>query len=209
MDAGLAGLLGGVIGAAVGAMGTTAGAWITGRKAEAQARVQAEAQIAVARMQHKVDHVQQQRDARLAAYTDLLRSSRALNDGLRRGARQAIREAGGACLLDGGPELARFAERGRELTEDARVMGERWETVCVLGPTRVVATASELTGAVSFHMGIYGAFVADVLRANRSGEPIQEVPPDLGQAHAQAVQASEDFLFSVRAVLDLIGVDSA
>ncbi|MFG2524582.1 hypothetical protein [Streptomyces sp. NPDC048527] len=209
MDAGLTGLLGGVIGAAVGAMGTTAGAWIAGRKAETQARVQAETQIALARMQHKVDHVQQQRDARRAAYTELLRSSRALNVELRRCARQAIREAQGARLPDGGPGLTWFMESGRELREGATVMGEYWETACVLGPNGVVATSSEVTGAVSCHLGTYGRFVADVLRANRAGEPIQEVPPELEQAHAQVVQACENFLFSVRGVLDLDGVDSA
>ncbi|MET9443110.1 hypothetical protein [Streptomyces sp. NPDC006610] len=46
MDAGLAGLLGGVIGAAVGAIGATASAYITGRKAEQQARIQVQAQLA-------------------------------------------------------------------------------------------------------------------------------------------------------------------
>ncbi|MEU9122829.1 hypothetical protein AB0C96_23695 [Streptomyces sp. NPDC048506] len=79
MDAGLTGLLGGVIGAAVGALGTTAGAWITGRKAEAQARIQADAlreqtrqhvnaQLEQARLQVKASHYLDRREPRAQTY---------------------------------------------------------------------------------------------------------------------------------------------
>lgn len=72
MDAGLTGLLGGVIGAAVGALGTTAGAWITGRKAETQAHVQAQAQLAQIRMQLHADHVRAHNESRRAVYADFI-----------------------------------------------------------------------------------------------------------------------------------------
>lgn len=60
MDAGLAGLLGGVIGATVGGVFSTVSAHLTGRKAEQQARIQADAQFEQARIQAHVQLTQAQ-----------------------------------------------------------------------------------------------------------------------------------------------------
>lgn len=68
MDAGLAGLLGGIIGAAVGALGATASAWITGRKAEQQAKIQSEAQLGQARLQIDAERTRALRESRKSAY---------------------------------------------------------------------------------------------------------------------------------------------
>ncbi|MEU2872985.1 hypothetical protein ABZ769_27940 [Streptomyces olivoreticuli] len=72
MDAGLAGMLGGVIGAAVGGFFTTAAAYVTGHKAERQARLQVEAQHEQQRQQHRVEHLRERREPRAQAYTNLL-----------------------------------------------------------------------------------------------------------------------------------------
>jgi hypothetical protein len=72
MDAGLAGLLGGVIGAAVGAIGATASAYITGRKAEQQARIQVQAQLAQAQWQLRLEYLNQRHEPRAQAYTAVL-----------------------------------------------------------------------------------------------------------------------------------------
>ncbi|MDQ1013529.1 hypothetical protein [Streptomyces afghaniensis] len=72
MDAGLAGLLGGVIGAAVGALGAAGSAYITARKAEQQARVQAQTQLAQAQLQLRLEHLNQRREPRAQAYTAVL-----------------------------------------------------------------------------------------------------------------------------------------
>ncbi|MEV7153397.1 hypothetical protein AB0N77_02055 [Streptomyces misionensis] len=63
MDAGLAGLLGGVIGATVGGIFSTVSAHLTGRKAEQQARIQANSQLEQARMQAQVQLAQAQAQA--------------------------------------------------------------------------------------------------------------------------------------------------
>jgi hypothetical protein len=72
MDAGLAGLLGGVIGAAVGALGAAGSAFITARKAEQQVRVQAQTQLAQAQLQLRLEHLNQRREPRAQAYTAVL-----------------------------------------------------------------------------------------------------------------------------------------
>ncbi|MFE4961638.1 hypothetical protein [Streptomyces sp. NPDC056660] len=72
MDAGLAGLLGGVIGAAVGAVGAIASAVITGNKSERLARLQVEAQIAQAELQVRAGYAQQQVGTRIEAHSKLL-----------------------------------------------------------------------------------------------------------------------------------------
>ncbi|MFB6772804.1 hypothetical protein [Streptomyces sp. NPDC056337] len=72
MDAGLAGLLGGVIGAAVGAIGAAGAAYITARKAEQQARLQAQTQLAQAQLQLRLEHLNQRREPRAQAYTAVL-----------------------------------------------------------------------------------------------------------------------------------------
>lgn len=72
MDAGLAGLLGGVIGAAVGAIGATASAYITGRKAEQQTRIQTQAQLAQAHWQLRLEYLNQRHEPRAQAYTAVL-----------------------------------------------------------------------------------------------------------------------------------------
>jgi len=72
MDAGLAGLLGGVIGAAVGALGAAGSAFITARKGEQQARVQAQTQLAQAQLQLRLEHLNQRREPRAQAYTAVL-----------------------------------------------------------------------------------------------------------------------------------------
>lgn len=98
MDAGLAGLLGGVIGAAVGALGTTAGAWITGRKAETQARIQAdalreqtrqqvEAQLEQVRLQVKSSHYLDRRESRAQAYAAFVNILTDLEKALRNASR--------------------------------------------------------------------------------------------------------------------------
>lgn len=63
MDAGLAGLLGGVIGATVGGIFSTVSAHLTGRKAEQQARIQADAQLEQAKIQAQVQLAQAQAQA--------------------------------------------------------------------------------------------------------------------------------------------------
>ncbi|WP_435212664.1 hypothetical protein [Streptomyces sp. bgisy034] len=72
MDAGLAGLLGGVIGAAVGGLFTTTAAYLTGRKAEQQTRLQLEAQRERQREQLQSEHVRERREPRAQAYTSFL-----------------------------------------------------------------------------------------------------------------------------------------
>ncbi|MGA4950940.1 hypothetical protein [Streptomyces lydicamycinicus] len=72
MDAGLAGLLGGVIGAAVGALGAAGSAYITGRKAEQQTRLHVQAQLAQAQWQLRLEHLNQRREPRAQAYAEVL-----------------------------------------------------------------------------------------------------------------------------------------
>ncbi|MEU6965040.1 hypothetical protein [Streptomyces chrestomyceticus] len=72
MDAGLAGLLGGVIGAAVGALGAAGSAYITGRKSEQQARLHVQAQQAQAQWQLRLEHLNQRREPRAQAYAAVL-----------------------------------------------------------------------------------------------------------------------------------------
>jgi CBS-domain-containing membrane protein len=72
MDAGLAGLLGGVIGATVGAVGAIASAVITGNKGERLARLQIEAQLAQAELQARTSYTQQQAGTRREAHVNLL-----------------------------------------------------------------------------------------------------------------------------------------
>ncbi|MER7692627.1 hypothetical protein [Streptomyces sp. NPDC097610] len=72
MDAGLAGLLGGVIGAAVGALGAAGSAYITGRKAEQQARITAQTQLTQAQWQLRLEYLNQRHDPRAQAYTAVL-----------------------------------------------------------------------------------------------------------------------------------------
>ncbi|MFH8470390.1 hypothetical protein [Streptomyces sp. NPDC017991] len=72
MDAGLAGLLGGVIGAAVGALGAAGAACITARKAEQQARVQAQTHLVQAQLQLRLEHLNQRREPRAQSYTAVL-----------------------------------------------------------------------------------------------------------------------------------------
>jgi hypothetical protein len=72
MDAGLAGLLGGVIGAAVGSLGAIASAVITGSRSERLARLQIQAQTEQAKMQIRASHIQTQVGQQAAAHTQLL-----------------------------------------------------------------------------------------------------------------------------------------
>jgi len=72
MDAGLAGLLGGVIGAAVGSIGAIASAVITGSRSERLARLQIQAQTEQAKMQIRASHIQTQVGQQAAAHTQLL-----------------------------------------------------------------------------------------------------------------------------------------
>jgi hypothetical protein len=67
MDAGLAGLLGGVIGATVGGIFSAISAHLTGRKAEQQARIQANSQLEQARIQAQVQLAQAQAQAAQAS----------------------------------------------------------------------------------------------------------------------------------------------
>ncbi|MCX4433945.1 MULTISPECIES: hypothetical protein [Streptomyces] len=177
MDAGLAGLLGGVLGAAVGSLGATASAYISGRKAEQQARVQAEAQLTQVRLQLHSEQLQQRREPRVQAYaallalaTDMLRMA---NDSM------AAIEIGDFATPEAlaGSALSRIEDLEPLLT---RVLLE--------GPESMVAPASQLRDALHFAW------------------PVEEFPTDMGQLgefRDQAEEAIKVFLSSARSALDL------
>lgn len=83
MDAGVAALLGGLIGATGGALGAMASAHIAGRKIEQQARIQARAQLDQARMQVRASHLQQLLGAREQRHAEYLGCCLQMIDALR------------------------------------------------------------------------------------------------------------------------------
>ncbi|MCG7206557.1 hypothetical protein [Streptomyces arenae] len=148
MDAGLAGLLGGVIGAAVGAVGATASAWITGRKAEQQAKIQSETQLGQARLQIDAERTRALREARKSAYLAFAEGWSQVHGTLG----EAAVKLGGIAASDPPEEREERRQTARRLWNEARALHSHlsrlMHVVFVEGPLRMADAAQVASGAL-------------------------------------------------------------
>ncbi|MFD8371113.1 hypothetical protein ACFV2Z_10125 [Streptomyces sp. NPDC059688] len=151
MDAGLAGLLGGVIGAAVGAVGATASAWITGTKAEQQAAIQSETQLRQARLQIAAERTRALRESRKSAYLGFAEGCHLVHSALS----DAGIKLGGIAASDPPEEREERRQAARRLWNEARTLNRRLDRlqhiVFVEGPSEMGAAAQAATAALVPH----------------------------------------------------------
>ncbi|MFF5483453.1 hypothetical protein ACFY5C_39915 [Streptomyces sp. NPDC012935] len=202
MDAGFAGLLGGVIGAAVGAVGATASAWITGRKAEQQAKIQSETQLGQARLQIEADRARALSDSRKSAYLAFAEGwsqvHRALGD--------AAIKLGGIAASDPPEEREERRQAARRLWNEARALNEHlsrlMHVIFVEGPFPMANGAQAATGAL---VDDFGA-VIDWLHAVDNGTETPQHGAEQQAAHGKAYGKLLEFLY---AASDATALDQA
>ncbi|MFC9749944.1 hypothetical protein [Streptomyces niveus] len=159
MDAGLVGLLGGVIGAAVGALGATASAWITGGKAEQQAKIQSEAQMGQARLQIEAERSRALRESRKSAYVAFAEGWNLVHGTLG----EAGIKLGGIAASDPLEEREERRQAARRLWNEARALHRPLDrlmaVVYVEGPSEMRDAAAAATGALAPHFSAVMAWL--------------------------------------------------
>ncbi|WP_159403855.1 hypothetical protein [Streptomyces sp. NRRL S-646] len=200
MDAGLAGLLGGVIGAAVGAVGATASAWITGRKAEQQAKIQSEAQLGQARLQIDAERTRALRESRKSAYLAFAEGWHLVFGTLS----EASIKLGGIEASDPPEEREERRQTARRLWNEARALNRSLDrlqhVVYVEGPHQMGGAAQAATGALVTYFGA----VLDWLHAVDHGAETPQHGSDQQGASSDAHGKLLDFLY---AASDATGLD--
>ncbi|MEU2431773.1 hypothetical protein ABZ611_20040 [Streptomyces sp. NPDC007861] len=190
MDAGLAGLLGGVIGAAVGAVGATASAWITGRKAERQAQLLAEAQLGQARLQIGAERGRALRESRKSAYVAFAEGWSQVHTTLA----EAGIKLGGIEASDPPEEREERRRAARRLWNEARTLHHALtrllHVVQVEGPAPAGRAAQTAQGALVTHFGAVLAW----LHAVDAGTETPQHSSDEKTAHGAAYGSLLDFL---------------
>ncbi|MEU9662986.1 hypothetical protein [Streptomyces chartreusis] len=192
MDAGLAGLLGGVIGAAVGAVGATASAWITGRKAEQQAKIQSDTQLGQARLQIDAERARVLGDSRKSAYLAFAEGwsqvHRALGD--------AAIKLGGIAASDPPEEREERRQAARRLWNEARTLNGQlsrlMHVIFVEGPFAMADAAQAATGALVPDFGT----VIDWLHAVDKGTETPQHGAAQEAAHGDAYSKLLEFLYA-------------
>jgi hypothetical protein len=153
MDAGLAGLLGGVFGAAVGAVGATASAWITGRKAEQQAKIQSEAQLGQARLQIDAERTRALRESRKIAHLAFAEAWHLVYGTLS----EASIKLGSIEASDPPEEREARRQAARHLWNEARSLNRSLDrllhTIYVEGSRQMGGAAQAATAALVPHFG--------------------------------------------------------
>ncbi|WP_354392699.1 hypothetical protein OH781_05795 [Streptomyces sp. NBC_01550] len=192
MDAGLAGLLGGIIGAAVGALGATASAWITGRKAEQQAKIQSEAQLGQARLQIDAERTRALRESRKSAYLAFAESWHLVYGTLS----EAGIKLGGIEASDPPEEREERRRAARHLWNEARALNRALDrlqhVVYVEGPHQMGGAAQAATGALVPYFGA----VLDWLHSVDHGTETPQQRSDQGRAGSDAYGKLLEFLYA-------------
>ncbi|WP_371798624.1 hypothetical protein OG963_06340 [Streptomyces sp. NBC_01707] len=192
MDAGLAGLLGGIIGAAVGALGATASAWITGRKAEQQAQIQSEAQLGQARLQIDAERTRALRESRKSAYLAFAESWHLVYGTLS----EAGIKLGGIEASDPPEEREERRRAARHLWNEARALNRSLDrlqhVVYVEGPHQMGGAAQAATGALV----PYFRAVLDWLHSVDHGTETPQQRSDQGRAGSDAYGKLLEFLYA-------------
>lgn len=192
MDAGLAGLLGGVIGAAVGALGATASAWITGRKAEQQAEILAGAQLGQARLHIDADRTRTLRESRKATYVAFAEGWRLVHETLG----EAAIKLGGIAASDPPEEREERRQAARRLWNEARALerplGRLMSVVYVEGPSQMQGASREASGALVPYFGA----VLDWLHAIDNATETPQHAEAAGGAGGDAYSKLLDFLYA-------------
>ncbi|MGW6897581.1 hypothetical protein [Streptomyces sp. NBC_01727] len=192
MDAGLAGLLGGVIGAAVGAVGATASAWITGRKAEQQARIQSETQLGQARLQLDAERTRALLGSRKSAYLAFAESCHLVQGTLS----EASIKLGGIAASDPPEEREERRQAARRLWNEARTLHRQLDRlqhiVFMEGPSEMGTAAQAATGALVPYFGA----VIDWLHAVDHETETPQHGAESARAHSEAYGKLLEFLYA-------------
>ncbi|GAA5017271.1 hypothetical protein [Streptomyces siamensis] len=212
MDAGLAGLLGGVIGAAVGAVGATASAWITGRKAEQQAKIQSETQLGQARLQLDAERTRGLRESRKSAYLAFAEGWSQVHGTLA----EAAIKLGGIAPSDPPEEREERRQAARRLWNEARALHRHLNrllhVIYVEGPSRTAgaapaassarAVAQAASGALAAAQAATGALASDFsgvmdwLHAIDHGTETPQHGAESERAHGEAYGKLLEFLYA-------------
>jgi hypothetical protein len=200
MDAGLAGLLGGVVGAAVGALGATASAWITGKKAESQAHIQSSVQMRQARLQIEADRVRALRESRKAAYVDFAEGWNLVYEALG----EAAVKLGGIAPHDPPDEREERRQAARRLWNEARALRRRLErltnVVHVEGPSRLRDAAQQALDALT-------PYFAAVMTWLHAIDGASETPEHSAEASRTGSEAYGKLLAFLYATSDAVSPD--
>ncbi|MGY5031277.1 hypothetical protein ACWC9U_10155 [Streptomyces sp. 900116325] len=192
MDAGLAGLLGGVIGAAVGAVGATASAWITGRKAEQQAKIQSETQLGQARIQIDAERIRALRESRKSAYLAFAEGWSQVHGTLG----EAAIKLGGIAASDPPEEREERRQTARRLWNEARALHHHLNrllhVVYVEGPSQMADAAQAASGAM---VPVFGT-VIDWLHAVDNEIETPQHRAEQETSHIEAYGKLLQFLYS-------------
>ncbi|MFJ8608080.1 hypothetical protein ACIRH0_12890 [Streptomyces sp. NPDC093675] len=192
MDAGLAGLLGGVFGAAVGAVGATASAWITGRKAEQQAEIQSETLLRQARLQIDAERTRALRESRKSAYLAFTEGCHLVHGTLS----EAGIKLGGIAASDPPEEREERRQAARRLWNEARALHRRLDRlqhiVFMEGPSEMGTAAQAATGAL---MPYFGAII-DWLHAVDNETETPQHGAEQDRAHSEAYGKLLEFLYA-------------
>ncbi|MFD3504238.1 hypothetical protein [Streptomyces sp. NPDC058678] len=188
MDAGLAGLLGGVIGAAVGAVGATASAWVTGRKAEQQAKIQSETQLRQARLQIDTAWTRALRESRKSAYLAFAESCHLVHGTLS----DASIKLGGIAESDPPEEREERRQAARRLWNEARTQKRQLDRlqhiVFMEGPSEMGTAAQAATGALVTYFGAVIDWLHAVDHETETSQHGAEQDRAHGEAHAKLLE---------------------
>ncbi|MET7437995.1 hypothetical protein ACWERY_11175 [Streptomyces sp. NPDC004082] len=203
MDAGLAGLLGGVIGAAVGAIGATTSAWITGRKAEQQAKIQSETQLGHTRLQINAERTRALGESRKNAYLAFAEGWSQVHGTLG----EAAIKLGGIAATDPPEEREERRQTARHLWNEARALHRHLNrllhVVYVEGPSQMADAAQAASGAM---VPVFGT-VMDWLHAVDNETETPQHRAEQEASHSEAYVRILQFLYSASDATAPTGTD--
>lgn len=188
-------------GAAVGALGATASAWITGRKAEKQAEVQSAALMGQARLQIEADRALALRESRKAAYVAFVEGWHLVHGTLG----EAAIKLGGITASDPPEEREERRQAARRLWNEARALqrslNRLMSVVYVEGPDRMAGAAGAASGLLAPYFGA----VVDWLHAIDNAA---ETPQHAAEAERAGGDAYGEILKFLYASSDAVAPDS-
>lgn len=177
-----------MLGAAVGAFGATASAWITGRKAEKQAEMQSAALMGQVRLQIEADRAAALRESRKAAYMAFAEGWNLVYGTLG----EAAIKLGGIAESDPPEEREERRQAARRLWNEARALQRSLDrlmsAVYVEGPDRMAHAAAAASGALASYFGAVIDWLHAIDKATETPQRSAEAQRAGGDAYGKHLE---------------------